>query len=78
MPVDSNQMGVVDVYGNNVCGSPACFDSEYAPVAAQLPFMAGEFGETYDDSVCSTTAMDAIVGWFDAHHAVYDAWVWDT
>jgi Carbohydrate binding domain/Cellulase (glycosyl hydrolase family 5) len=78
MPVDSNQMGVVDVYGNNVCGSPACFDSEYAPVAAQMPFMAGEFGETYDDSVCGTTAMDAIMGWFDAHHAGYDAWVWDT
>jgi endoglucanase len=72
-------MGDVDVYPNgNICGSTACYDNEYAPVAAQMPFMFGEFGESVDGSDCSTTAVDALMGWADQHGASYSAWDWDT
>jgi hypothetical protein len=72
-------MADVDVYPNgNSCGSTSCFDTEYAPVAAQMPFMFGEFGESVSGSDCSTSGVDAIMSWADAHKASYSAWDWDT
>lgn len=72
-------MAVVDVYPNgNTCGSTSCYNSEYAPVAADMPFMFGEFGESVDGSDCTTTGVDAIMSWADAHSASYSAWDWDT
>jgi endoglucanase len=72
-------MGDVDTYPNgNGCGSTACYDSQYAPVAAVMPFDFGEFGESVDGSDCTTTGVSAIMSWADAHHASYGAWDWDT
>jgi hypothetical protein len=72
-------MGDVDVYPNgNSCGSVTCYDSEYAPVAAAMPFDFGEFGESVDGGDCSTTGVDAIMSWADSHSAGYYAWDWDT
>ena len=72
-------MADVDVYPNgNVCGSTTCYNSEYAPVAAQMPFGFGEFGESVDGSDCSTTGVDALMSWADQHGAGYSAWDWDT
>jgi Cellulase (glycosyl hydrolase family 5) len=72
-------MGVVDVYPvGNICGSTTCYSSEYAPVIQQMPFLAGEFGESVDGSACGTTNVDALMQWFDQHNAGYSAWSWDT
>jgi endoglucanase len=72
-------MGDVDVYPNgNSCGSVSCYDSEYAPVAAVMPFEAGEFGESVSGNDCTTTAVDSLMSWFDQHNAGYYAWDWNT
>ena len=72
-------MADVDVYPNgNICGSTSCYDSEYAPVAAQLPFMFGEFGESVDGSDCAVAGVNALMSWADQHGASYSAWDWDT
>jgi hypothetical protein len=72
-------MGVVDVYpSGNACGTTTCYDSSYAPVIAQMPFMLGEFGESVDGNVCGTTGMDTLMNWMDAHNSGYFAWTWDT
>jgi hypothetical protein len=72
-------MGVVDVYPNgNVCGSVTCYSSEYAPVISQMPFMAGEFGQSVSGRDCTTTGVDALMAWFDQQGAGYSAWDWDT
>ena len=52
--------------------------SRYAPVIQQMPFLAGEFGESVDGSACGTTNVDALMQWFDQHNAGYSAWSWDT
>ena len=82
-PVDSlspaQLMADVDVYPNgNLCGSTTCYDSEYAPVALQMPFIFGEFGESVDGSDCTLTAVNTIMNWADQHGASYAAWDWDT
>lgn len=73
-------MGVVDVYPKtNPCGSTACYSREYGPVIKRMPFMAGEIGEgAGNPPSCPTTAVSALMGWFDKHRAGYGAWDWDT
>jgi len=76
---DNNLMAAVDVYPNgNICGSVSCFDSEYAPVIAKYPFVAGEFGESVDGNDCSATGLTTLMTWFDQHGAGYMGWSWDT
>jgi hypothetical protein len=75
----SQLMGVVDVYPDqNPCGNTTCYDTYYAPVAAQMPFMAGEFGESVNGNLCGTSNNDILMSWMDAHSSGYFAWVWDT
>jgi hypothetical protein len=66
------------VYGGNGCASTSCFNTNYAPVAAQVPMIFGETGETYDDSSCGSTNISTFLNWADAHGVGYEAWVWDT
>jgi hypothetical protein len=66
------------VYGGNSCASTSCFNTNYAPVAAQVPLIFGETGETYDSSSCGSTNISAFMTWADAHGVGYEAWVWDT
>jgi endoglucanase len=71
-------MGVVDVYpAFNTCGSTSCYDSEYAPVVAVMPFVFGEFGGGGATN-CGTAGADALMSWADSHGAGYSAWSWDT
>ncbi|MGH8611117.1 MAG: cellulase family glycosylhydrolase [Gammaproteobacteria bacterium] len=75
----NNLIATVDVYPNgNTCGSVACYDSQYAPVLAQIPFMAGEFGESVNGNVCSVTASNTLLNWLDQHQSGYMAWVWNS
>jgi hypothetical protein len=75
-----NLAASVHVYPNgNICGSVTCYDAQYKPVAAAVPLVAGEFGESYDDSVCGTTKTAVLLDWLDANGAAgYLAWVWQT
>jgi hypothetical protein len=60
-------MAEAHVYGKNACASVACFDANYAPVAAQVPLVFGETGETYDDSSCGSANISTFLKWADAH-----------
>jgi len=71
-------MAEAHIYGKNTCGTAACMDSQYGPVAAQVPLILGEFGETYDDSSCGATNANAFMNWSDAHDVGYEAWTWNT
>jgi hypothetical protein len=68
------------VYGKNTCDTTACFDSQIAPVAAVVPVIFGETGETFDGSDCnnSSTNISTFMNWADSHGVGYQAWVWDT
>ena len=66
------------MYGGNTCSSTTCFNTNYAPVAASVPVVFGETGETYDDKSCGATNIATIMGWADAHNVGYEAWAWDT
>jgi endoglucanase len=79
-PTDSagQLMAEAHVYGGNVCSSTSCFDTNYAPVAASVPVVFGETGETYNDSSCGSSNVSSFMGWADAHAVGYEAWAWDT
>jgi hypothetical protein len=79
-PQDSlNQlMAEAHVYGKNTCDTTSCFDTNYAPVAAAVPLVFGETGETYDSSDCGSTYISTFLNWADAHGVGYEAWTWDT
>jgi endoglucanase len=62
------------VYNFNTCHTIACWDSQVAPVAAQVPVVAGEIGE--DDG--GHSFIDGVMGWADAKGISYLAWTWDT
>jgi hypothetical protein len=66
------------VYGNNTCASVACLDRTMKPVAARVPLVFGETGETYDDSSCGSANISRLLGWVDANAAGVAAWTWDT
>ncbi len=66
------------VYGGNACFTPTCLTTNTAPVAAVVPVVFGEYGETYDASSCSAANTAAMVNWADAHGVGYEAWVWNT
>ncbi len=66
------------VYGKNVCDTVACLNRTMAPVAAHVPLIFGEVGETYDASSCGHSYMQTFLDWADAHNVGYAAWVWDT
>ncbi len=75
----NNLIATVDVYPTgNICGNVSCYDSQYGPIAAQMPFMAGEFGESVNGNVCGVTGSNAFMNWLDRHNSGYLAWTWDT
>lgn len=73
-----NLIGMVDVYPDeNPCNTVSCYNSEYAPVIAQMPFMAGEFGESVNGNICGVTSSNIFLNWMDQHNSGYLAWTWD-
>jgi endoglucanase len=61
------------VYQGEVCDNQACWDSQVAPVAAQVPVVTGEFDQ--DVGAASTFDVD-YMNWADAHGVGYLAWGW--
>ena len=63
------------VYPGESCSSDACRTSDVNPIAAKVPVVIGEVG----DSVCSgTTLVTSVVPWADAHGVSYMGWTWNT
>ena len=60
-------------YQGETCSNQSCWDSQVAPVAAQVPVVTGEF----DQDVCSASTFDTdYMKWADAHGIGYLAWGW--
>ncbi|MCX5052755.1 MULTISPECIES: cellulose binding domain-containing protein [unclassified Streptomyces] len=62
------------VYNFNTCASESCWNSTLAPVAAQVPLVAGEIGE----NTCSHPFVDRVMKWFDDRSLSYLGWTWNT
>lgn len=62
------------VYNFNSCANESCWNSTLAPVAAQVPLVAGEIGE----NTCSHGFIDQVMKWFDARGLSYLGWTWNT
>ncbi len=64
--------------GTSTTSTPArtsrCWDSTLAPVAAQVPLVAGEIGE----NTCGHAFVDRVMAWFDARAQSYLGWTWNT
>lgn len=60
------------VYNFNGCVTADCWNTQVAPVAAQVPVIAGEIGE----NDCLSTFIDTLMPWLDAHGIGYLAWTW--
>jgi hypothetical protein len=74
---------------NEYCADEACYQRDLAPVAAQVPVLAGEIGPTLRvgadgvDADCPRTAVatggfaPATLDWLDEHGISYTPWSWN-
>lgn len=61
------------IYNFSWCNTLACWDSEAAPVAQQVPLVLGELGQNDRGNAFVTSLMD----WMDVRQGSYLAWEWD-
>ncbi len=61
-------------YNFNLCNNTTCWDNTVAPVAQQVPLIAGEIGE----NDCADGYLNTLLPWLDSHNQSYLAWTWDT
>jgi endoglucanase len=71
-PDDSQLIASWHNYPGQDCDSVNCWNSQILPVAASVPVVTGEFGETDGGSTFLTTFMN----WADAHGIGYLPWAW--
>jgi hypothetical protein len=69
-----NLVASVHLYNFSACNTVTCWNQTIAPVAAAVPVVTGELGETD----CGTGFIDAYMPWADSHGISYLAWAWDT
>ncbi|MEU1459773.1 cellulase family glycosylhydrolase [Streptomyces sp. NPDC005727] len=69
-----NLAAAYHVYNFNTCAGESCWNSTLAPVAAQVPLIAGEIGENN----CSHGFTDQVMKWFDDRNLSYLGWTWNT
>ncbi|MFI7500070.1 cellulase family glycosylhydrolase [Streptomyces sp. NPDC049687] len=69
-----NLAAAYHVYNFNSCASESCWNSTLAPVAAQVPLVAGEIGE----NTCAHSFVDQVMKWFDDRNLSYLGWTWNT
>ncbi|MDX2822342.1 cellulase family glycosylhydrolase [Streptomyces ipomoeae] len=62
------------VYNFNSCVNESCWNSTLAPVAGQVPLVAGEIGE----NTCAHSFIDRVMAWFDTRQLSYLGWTWNT
>ncbi len=69
---DNNLVASVHVYNFNSCANISCWNSQIAPVKAQVPVLAGEIGE----NDCASGFINTLTNWFDSQSIGYLAWTW--
>lgn len=62
------------LYNFNACSNTSCWNSQVAPVAAQVPVVTGELGE----NDCAATFINSAMSWLDQHGIGYLGWAWNT
>ncbi len=60
-------------YNFNACSNVSCWDSQVAPVLAQVPVVAGEIGE----NTCASGYISTLMNWLDSQGGSYLAWAWN-
>ncbi|GAA4627415.1 cellulase family glycosylhydrolase [Actinoallomurus vinaceus] len=70
----NNLAAFAHVYNFNTCANTSCYDSQLAPVAAQVPLTLSEIGE----NDCGHGFVDTLMNWADAHAVGYLGWTWNT
>src|SRR5581483_10432609 len=68
----NNLAASVHIYNFNACSNSSCWDSQIAPVVAQVPVLAGEIGE----NDCASGFISTLMTWLDQHSTGYMAWTW--
>jgi hypothetical protein len=71
---DNNLAASWHSYNFNLCNNSGCWDSTIAPVAQQVPVIAGEIGE----NDCAHGYIDGLMNWMDSHGISYLGWTWNT
>jgi len=62
-------------YPGQTCSTQTCWDSVIAPIAAEVPIVTGETG----DSVCNAVTYVPTFGiWANAHNLSFLGWTWNT
>lgn len=69
-----NLVAAYHVYTFRTCASESCWNSALAPVAAQVPLVAGEIGE----NTCAHGFIDQVMKWFDDRDLSCLGRTWDT
>lgn len=62
------------IYDFSGCNTVSCWDATLAPVAAQVPMITGEVGQ----SNCGRDWLDRYLDWADSHGVSYTPWTWNT
>jgi endoglucanase len=70
---DHNLVASWHSYNFNTCSSQSCWTSQVAPVAAQVPVVAGEIGE----NDCADGYVTPLMNWMDTEGISYLAWAWN-
>jgi endoglucanase len=69
----NNLAAFAHIYNFNSCANTSCWDSQLAPVAAQVPLTLSEIGE----NDCAHGFVDGLMDWADAHAVGYLGWTWN-
>lgn len=74
-PIDpiGNLVASWHAYSFNACAAVACWDSQIAPLAQQVPVVLGEFGQDN----CGFDYMQTLLNWADTQGLSYLAWTWN-
>jgi endoglucanase len=69
----NNLVAFAHVYNFNSCANTSCWNSQLAPIAAQVPLTISEIGE----NDCAHGFVDGLMSWADSHGVGYLGWTWN-
>jgi hypothetical protein len=75
-PADGQLVASLHSYDGQRCSATACWNSEVAALAAQVPVVIGEFGADSSSATAVSTYDEGLMSWADAHGIGYLAWAW--
>jgi endoglucanase len=71
-PDDSQLVASFHNYNGQACEAQSCWDRAIAPLAAQVPVVTGEIGDTD----CKSDHIASYMDWADQHAVGYLVWAW--